>query len=239
MSKQKAKVVEKNEIENDATVERKKAVTAEERVDQVKLKERADVEKMDKSEIEAEIKELEELASKVQTELAETEYPIKVENDSYLKELIKFVEHDIPWQHRNAALIVSCYQELKSAKTTGIDEEGNIWILGKDIATIYNALAQRTGSGFFQARVHIRLVTIIGESISDAMKMVADDNQTLRDIHTRLSSLDKRLQDIAIAESGVEEENVEEVKEKANKLDQAFAKAGEILDKAEQVVKED
>jgi hypothetical protein len=239
MSEKKAKVVDEKEIVNETTVERKKVVMGEDRVDLIKLKERPDFTKMDKIAVETEIKELEELAGKLQAELAETEYPVKIENDTYLKELIKFVEHDIPWQHRNAALVVSVYQELKSAKATGIDKDGFIWILGKDIATIYNSLAQRTGAGFFQARVHIRLVTVIGETISEAMKLVADDNQSLRDIHTRLSELDKRLQEIAIEESGVEEENIEEVKAKAKKLDESKEKAGEILEKANDVVKED
>lgn len=239
MSKKNAKVVDEKEVVNETTVERKKVVIGEERIDTVKLKERPDIAKMDKASIEVEIKELEELAGKLQAELAETEYPVKVENDSYLKELIKFVEHDIPWQHRNAALIVSVYQELKSAKATGIDKDGFIWILGKDIATIYNSLAQRTGAGFFQARVHIRLVTVIGETISEAMKLVADDNQSLRDIHTRLSELDKRLQEIAIEESGVNEENVEDIKAKSKKLDESKKKAGEILEKANNVIKED
>lgn len=242
MSEKKAKAVKKQEVENEAakaTIERKKVVLGDDREDPVKLKERTEVEKMDKDAIKAEIEELEALAGKIQTELSETEYPIKIENESYLKDLIKFVEHDVPWQHRNAALIISLYQELKSAKATGIDKEGKIWILGKDIATIYNSLAQRTGTGFFQAKNHISLVTIIGETVSEAMKIVADDNQTLRDIHTRLSALDKRMQEISIEECGVEEENVEEVKEKSKKLDKSKKKAGEILEKAEAVTKED
>ena len=241
MKEKKAQIVNNDNeiINNDVKVERRKFTPIEKKEDLLKINDRPNVDEMDKESVNAEIKELEEIASSVTKELNETEYPIKIENETYLKDLMKFVEKDIPWQHRNAILVVSLYDELRSAKATGIDNEGNIWILGKDIAHLYNSLAQRTGEGFFSAKAHIRLVTAIGDTVSEAMKMVADDNQILRDLHTRLSALDKRLEDIAIAESGVQEENVEDVKTKSAKLQQAQKMADEILKNTKKTNKEE
>jgi hypothetical protein len=233
------KAGEITENTREVKIERKKVQLGEEKEDALNLDARPKVSDMNKEEILSELKELEKLANEQTSQLAETEYPIKIENDTYLKELIKFVERDLPWQHRNAALLVSLHSELKQAKLTKIDKDGNIWILGKDIAHLYNSLAQRSGTGFFEAKTHVRLVTIIGETVSESMKMVADDNQILRDIHTRLTELDKRNQEIDIEESGVKEEDVEKVKASAKKLDEAKITGGEVLEKAEDVTKED
>lgn len=233
--KQSGEVTEASEVK----IERKKVLLGDDKVDILKLADRPKAETMTKEDILTEVKELEEVATTQTSQLAETEYPIKIENEQYLKELLKFVEKDLPWQHRNAALLVSLYSELKQAKVTKIDEDGNIWILGKDIAHLYNSLAQRAGTGFFEARTHVRLVTIIGETVSDSMKMVADDNQILRDIHTRLTELDARKQEIDIEESGVKEEDVEKTKAAAKKIDDAAEAAGEILEKTAEAKKED
>jgi len=247
MAKEEAKVVDASEVKTagevtetapEYKIERKKVLLGDDKEDILNIEARSDVKEMDKEAILAELKELEAIATQQTSQLAETEYPITIENDGYLKELLKFVEKDLPWQHRNAALLVSLYSELKNAKKEGIDTDGKIWILGKDIAHLYNSLAQRAGTGFFEARTHVRLVTIIGETVSESMKMVADDNQILRDIHTRLTELDARNQELDIEASGVKVEDVEKTKEAAKKIDEAEAKAGEILKEAKDVKKD-
>jgi uncharacterized protein YoaH (UPF0181 family) len=51
-----------------------------------------------------------------------------------------------------------------------------------------------TGQGFYEAKEHIQILATVGESISNAMEIVAKDNNTLREIHTRLSVLDDEMQ---------------------------------------------
>jgi hypothetical protein len=242
MEKEKVTIVDAAECKNDSAKEvkisRKKVLLGNDKKDVLKLSERADVANMDKKLIAAELKELETIAIEQTTQLGETEYPIKIDTEGYLKELIKFVEKDLPWSHRNATLLVSLHSELKAAKQIGIDKDGMIWILGKDIAHLYNSLAQRAGTGYFSARNHVRLVTIIGETVSEAMKMVADDNSILREIHTRLAELDTRKQAIDVEDCGVESENIDAVKATAAKLDESKVAAGEILKGVESIEKD-
>jgi len=225
-----AKVVKESEVKTDKEVKKeKKALELIKITDRKELsydvEKETDIKEMSKKQVEDEVKSLEKIAIDAQSLLAVTLYPIELNTQQDLNHLLKFVEKDIPWEHNNAALLVSLYQSFKKAKSEGLDEDNNIWLLGRDSAHIYNTLLQRKGTGYYEAKSHIKLLTLVGESITKSMKQVADDNQIIRDIHTRLAALDTRIQEIAIEESGVKSENVEEVKAKAAELDKSEKEA--------------
>jgi hypothetical protein len=66
------------------------------------------------------------------------------------------------------------------------------------------------GVGFFAVRDYMSLLTLTGEGISNAMRMMVEDQNTLKSIHVNLSVLDDetnaRAMGIQVAESVVETE---------------------------------
>jgi hypothetical protein len=147
---------------------------------------------MSPQEIAAEIKELSDISGKILIENRDKTYPINVENTKGLNALIKHVER-ANWSHNTAAALIALVMDIKDQKNK-IDEAGNIHVRTANVSSLYQTMLKYTGSGFYEAKEHIQILATVGESISDAMEDVTKDNNTLREIHTRLSSLDDEMQ---------------------------------------------
>lgn len=144
--------------------------------------------------IQAEIEELGKKAEKLAVEIQWREYPINIENKRNLLKLLNHVENNSVWSHQEAAGLIALHANLKEAETKGVDDDGNIKLRSVNLNTLYNTFLKSTGKGLKAAKDHISLLAVVGESISDSMQKMADDNQELRDIHTKLSDLDNELQ---------------------------------------------
>jgi hypothetical protein len=46
------------------------------------------------------------------------------------------------------------------------------------------------GKGYNAAVNYLKVLSVVGGSVSEAVKQIHDDNQLLKDVHTRLSELD-------------------------------------------------
>ena len=54
----------------------------------------------------------------------------------------------------------------------------------------YQTFLKGEGTGYFEARKHLTLITEIGQPVTDAMQVLGKNNEELRDIHTKLSIID-------------------------------------------------
>lgn len=144
--------------------------------------------------IQAEIKEISEKAEKLALEIQYREYDINVENKRNLQRLINYIENNAAWSHQDAAGLIALHANLKDVEGVGPDENGNVKLRSVNLNTLYNVFLKSSGKGLKSAKDHISLLTIVGESVSNSMQQMADDNQELRDIHQQLSKLDDELQ---------------------------------------------
>jgi len=144
--------------------------------------------------IKAEIDEISKKAEKLAVEIQYREYNINVENKRNLQRLINYIENNAVWSHQEAAGLIALHLNLKESEATGPDDNGDIKLRSVNLNTLYNVFLKSSGKGLKAAKDHISLLTVVGESISNSMQLMADDNQELRDIHQQLSKLDDELQ---------------------------------------------
>lgn len=141
-------------------------------------------------ELAAKLKDLEEKSTKIGEEFKSKLYPVKVENIKNTKSLIEFLEKDAKWNHRNVPHLVACHHGFKEGLKAGIDVDGNVFVKSIVIENIYNMLLSVEGNGFFEAKRYLTILTEIGGAISEAMKLLHDEQALFTNYHTDLATLD-------------------------------------------------
>jgi hypothetical protein len=116
-------------------------------------------------------------------------YKIKVENHATAGSLITLLSENCDWTVSDAAVFVSMMNDLRESKKN-IDKEGNITIRTANITSLYQYLLKMKGKGYNAAVNYLKVLSVVGGSVSEAVKQIHDDNQLLKDVHTRLSELD-------------------------------------------------
>jgi hypothetical protein len=116
-------------------------------------------------------------------------YKIKVENHALAGSLISLLSENCDWTVSDAAVFVSMMNDLRESKKN-IDKEGNITIRTANITSLYQYLLKMKGKGYTSAVNYLKALSVVGGSVSEAVKQIHDDNQLLKDVHTRLSELD-------------------------------------------------
>lgn len=134
-------------------------------------------------------------------------YGIKFDDIKDAKTLLKHFEKNVKWTHGEAPLFVAAYQKLKDAITEGLSEQNELLIEGPSLNGIYQILLKTEGVGFFSVRDYMSLLTMTGEGITNAMRNMIEDQNTLKNIHTNLSTLDD---EVNARQMGIEVESVEE-----------------------------
>jgi len=150
-----------------------------------------------------------DMANKFGELLKTKKYGVKFDDIKDAKTLLKHFEKNVKWTHAEAPLFVAAYQKLKDAITGGLNENGELPIDGPALNGIYQLLLKTEGVGFFAVRDYMSLLTLTGEGISNAMRMMVEDQNTLKSIHVNLSVLDDETN---ARQMGIEVENLEEVK---------------------------
>jgi hypothetical protein len=150
-----------------------------------------------------------DMANKFGELLKTKKYGVKFDDIKDAKTLLKHFEKNVKWTHAEAPLFVAAYQKLKDAITGGLNENGELPIDGPALNGIYQILLKTEGVGFFAVRDYMSLLTLTGEGISNAMRMMVEDQNTLKSIHVNLSVLDDETN---ARQMGIEVENLEEVK---------------------------
>lgn len=145
-------------------------------------------------EIKGEINSLQIEAEQLAIAVQKKEYEIHVQDEKNLKNLTVYLEQNVPWSHQDAASLIALSSNLRD-QYDKVDENGNINLRSVNLNTLYNSFLKISGKGLKMAKEHITYLAISGQSISESMQKLADDNQELRDAHTKLSNLDNELQE--------------------------------------------
>ena len=116
-------------------------------------------------------------------------YKIQVGTHQLAGDLMGLLNEHCDWTVSDAAVYVSMMNDLKASKKD-MDKEGNIQIRTANITSLYQYLLKMKGKGYISATNFLKVLSVVGGSVSEAVKQIHDDNQLLKDVHTRLSYLD-------------------------------------------------
>lgn len=172
------------------------------------------------------IKEREELETQVNTlqkEQAEATFKIEVEDVKMIKTIIDHLNKGYTWQTKNAAIIVTLYDKLKSERARltaeladNQDAELCVHLKAYELNALYQALLNCEGQGVEAARKFVRMLTLVGESVTSAMAELGEANKEVQDIHVKLKDLDVNIDALAKEETEEVEPTLETVEDAEN-----------------------
>ena len=148
-----------------------------------------EVKDMTTEEIIAERETMNNHSDELMRQSQERVYKIKVESHGLAGSLITLLSENCDWTVSDAAVFVSMMNDIRESKKN-IDKEGNITIRTANITSLYQYLLKMKGKGYSSALNYLKILSVVGGSVSEAVKQIHDDNQLLKDVHTRLSELD-------------------------------------------------
>lgn len=148
-----------------------------------------EVSEMTDEEIKAERENLNAKSEDLMKQSQARTYKIQVGSHQLAGDLMSLLNEHCDWTVSDAAVYVSMMNDLKASKKN-MDKEGNIQIRTANITSLYQYLLKMKGKGYISATNFLKVLSVVGGSVSDAVKQIHDDNQLLKDVHTRLSSLD-------------------------------------------------
>lgn len=119
----------------------------------------------------------------------ERTYKIEVGTHQMAGDLISLLSENCDWTVSDAAVFVSMMNDLRASKKN-MDKTGIIQIRTANITSLYQYLLKMKGKGYTSAVNYLKILSVVGGSVSEAVKQIHDDNQLLKDVHTRLSELD-------------------------------------------------
>lgn len=143
-------------------------------------------------ELESRKEELIKLTEQLSKDLQERTFPIEIESKGFLNNLIKSVEKNYKWKHNEIMGYVMLCNNLKDEKKRE-DLEKTMNLRTANVATFYKTLVEFTGQGIHEAKEHLRNLTVVGESVSNAMKSIEEENQKIRDAYTELNEIETKL----------------------------------------------
>ena len=164
----------------------------------------------------AERKELEKKAEKLQKEVASKTFTIEIEDVKMIKTIQDHLNNGYTWTTKNAAVIVTLADKLRKEKsriTKELSENEEkvptLELKAYELNGLYQALLNVSGTGIERARKFIRMLTLVGESVTNAMNELTEANKEISDVHVRLKDLDVNIESI---------ENTEEVEPTLEKV---------------------
>jgi hypothetical protein len=117
-------------------------------------------------------------------------YTVACDDLKDAKSLLKHLEKNVKWTHADAPLFMAVYQKLKEAVAVGLNEQSCILLDAPALNGLYQLLLKTEGVGYQEVRNYMTLLTLTGEGISNAMRVMVEDQNHLKNIHTNLSVLD-------------------------------------------------
>ena len=147
--------------------------------------------------------ELEKQVEELQLRNAEHEFEIDLEERRIVKSVMDHLDKGYTWKTQNAAVVVTLYDRLKKQyKELSTEDEGAVVSLrGHELNGLYQALLSVEGTGVESARRFIKMLTMVGEAVTDAMKVLGEMNKEVQDLHTELSELDQDIQALEAADA--------------------------------------
>ena len=155
-------------------------------------------------------KKLEDQATELQKEIAAKIFNVEIEDAALIKTIQDHLNKGYTWETKNAAIIVTLYDRLKAEKAritkelVKADDDYKVVLRLKayELNGLYQALLSVRGNGVENARRFVRMLTLVGESVTNAMNELTEANKEVSDLHIELRDLDVNIDSL---------ENVEEV----------------------------
>jgi hypothetical protein len=142
--------------------------------------------------------ELDNINEDLIKEMQLREYEIDFKTKKVFDKLLKFLEKDAPWGHTTATGLIMLYHNLREAKELVKDKEftGIVPVRSTSITILWQMVTKMTGSGFYEAKSFVELMANVGESLSNAVQKVQEDNQSLRDNHSELAKVQQEISQV-------------------------------------------
>jgi hypothetical protein len=168
--------------------------------------------KTKRDELEAEATRLAELeASKI--------FTVEIDDVKMIKTIQDHLNKGYTWTTKNAAIIVTLYDKLKTERTRitkefaeletdqeVADYQPVLELKAYELNGLYQALLNVNGEGIENARKFIRMLTLVGESVTTAMTEMSESNKVMTDLHVELNDVDGTIQHLEDAENREEVE---------------------------------
>ena len=142
--------------------------------------------------------ELDQINDDLIKEMQVREYEIDFKTKRVFDKLLKFLEKDAPWGHTTATGLIMLYHNLREAKELVKDKEFNgiVPVRSTSITILWQMVTKMTGSGFYEAKSFVELMANVGESLSNAVQKVQEDNQSLRENHSELGKVQQEISEM-------------------------------------------
>lgn len=155
---------------------------------------------MSKDQLNARVAELEEKNETLVKEMQERSYEVDFKSKKVFDKLVKFLEKDAPWGHTTATGLIMLYHNMREQKELTKEKEWNgiVSIRSASVTILWQMVTKMTGSGFYEAKTFVELMANIGESLSNAVQAVNDDNVELRETHMELAKVQQELDKLSV-----------------------------------------
>ena len=163
--------------------------------------------------------ELEEQVTALQKENAALIFKVRIEDIAMIKTIQDHLNQGYTWETKNAAIVVTLFDRLKAERARLRKElknnekaDLNLELKAYELNGLYQALLNVRGTGVENARKFVRMLTLVGESVTNAMNELTESNKKISDLHVKLRDIDVNIENA---------ENVEEVEPTLETADEA------------------
>ena len=163
--------------------------------------------------------ELEEQVTALQKENAALIFKVRIEDIAMIKTIQVHLNKCYTWETKNAAIVVTLFDRLKAERARLRKElknnekaDLNLELKAYELNGLYQALLNVRGTGVENARKFVRMLTLVGESVTNAMNELTESNKKISDLHVKLRDIDVNIENA---------ENVEEVEPTLETADEA------------------
>ena len=151
------------------------------------------------------LEELKEEKTKLENEIDEDGkdltnalYEIDFVKESNISAVCKWLDKNIEWDIKNAALTTTLYDTLKSEKArikeATEDKDKFVRLNSILLNALYTSVTKISGKGIGSARTFLTLLTAIGNNISEQMNKMAENNRIVQDKHALLAELEQAIE---------------------------------------------
>jgi len=143
----------------------------------------------------------------LQIKAAEETFAITLDDRKQVKLVMDHLNKGYTWKTSNAAVLVSLYDQLKKQNKELLNsdaEETVINLRGHELNALYQALLNVEGTGIESARKFITMLTHIGETVSNAMTLLAELNSEISETHKELAEVEEKLRSAEVVEPELE-----------------------------------
>ena len=158
--------------------------------------------------LEKQKKALTKKVDELQIRAAEETFAIEFPDRKMVKTVMEHLNKGYTWKTKDAAVIVTLYDQLKSQNKELLNsdtDETVINLRGHELNALYQALLNVEGTGVESARKFITMLTLVGESVSNAMKLLAELNSEISETHKELAEVQDKLNNAETVEPELEE----------------------------------